>query len=157
MPKYCISDSFVDYESYSISSMGFLPTGVDIMVIWIKFQPIPVHFSSLIPKMPMLDRIQFTLIHGPNIQGSYALLFFATSDFTFITRHSHYWVLSWMNHLWIPGINPTWSWCTILYLVEFGLLIFPWSFLHLCLSEMFRFFFFFFFFFFLVSLVLISG
>ena len=23
--KYCISDSFVDYESYSISSKGFLP------------------------------------------------------------------------------------------------------------------------------------
>ena len=32
-PKYCISDSFVDYEGYSISSMGFLPTVVDIMVI----------------------------------------------------------------------------------------------------------------------------
>ena len=28
-PKYCISDSFVDYEVYSISSMGFLPTVVD--------------------------------------------------------------------------------------------------------------------------------
>ena len=32
-PKYCISDSFVDYNGYSISSKGFLPTGVDIMVI----------------------------------------------------------------------------------------------------------------------------
>ena len=32
-PKYCILDSFVDYEVYSISSMGFLPTVVDIMVI----------------------------------------------------------------------------------------------------------------------------
>ena len=32
-PKYCISDSFVDYEDYSISSEGFLPTVVDIMVI----------------------------------------------------------------------------------------------------------------------------
>ena len=30
--KYCISDSFVDYEAYSISSKGFLPTVVDIMV-----------------------------------------------------------------------------------------------------------------------------
>ena len=28
---------FVDYEAYSISSKGFLPTVVDIMVIWIKF------------------------------------------------------------------------------------------------------------------------
>ena len=31
--KYCISDSFVDYKGYSISSKGFLPTVVDIMVI----------------------------------------------------------------------------------------------------------------------------
>ena len=30
--KYCISDSFLDYDGYSISSKGFLPTGVDIMV-----------------------------------------------------------------------------------------------------------------------------
>ena len=32
-PKYWISNSLVDYESYSISSKGFLPTVVDIMVI----------------------------------------------------------------------------------------------------------------------------
>ena len=38
--KYCILDSFVDYDDYSnsskgfsISSKGFLPTVVDIMVI----------------------------------------------------------------------------------------------------------------------------
>ena len=31
--KYCISDSFVDYDGYSTSSEGFLPTVVDIMVI----------------------------------------------------------------------------------------------------------------------------
>ena len=30
---YCISDSFVDYDGYSMSSKGFLPTVVDIMVI----------------------------------------------------------------------------------------------------------------------------
>ena len=32
-PKYCISDSVVEYEGYSISSKGFLPSVVDIMVI----------------------------------------------------------------------------------------------------------------------------
>ena len=32
-PKYCISDCFVDYDGYSISSKGFLPTVGDIMVI----------------------------------------------------------------------------------------------------------------------------
>ena len=31
--KYCVSDSFVDHDGYSISSEGFLPTVVDIMVI----------------------------------------------------------------------------------------------------------------------------
>ena len=33
VPKYCILDSFVDYEGYSTSSMVLLPTVVDIMVI----------------------------------------------------------------------------------------------------------------------------
>ena len=36
-PKYCISDTFTDYEGHSIFSKGFLPIAVDIMVIWIKF------------------------------------------------------------------------------------------------------------------------
>ena len=105
VPKYCILDSFVDYEGYSISSKGFLPTVVDIMVIWIKFQPIPVHFSSLIPKMPMLDRIQFTLIHEPNIPGSYAILFFIASYFTFTTRHIHTWASFplWPSHFILSG------------------------------------------------------
>ena len=31
--KYCVSDSFVDCDVYSISSKGFLPTVVDVMVI----------------------------------------------------------------------------------------------------------------------------
>ena len=31
--KCCILDSFVDYDGYSISSKGFLPAVVDIMVI----------------------------------------------------------------------------------------------------------------------------
>ena len=36
-PKYCITDSFVDHDGYSISSEGFLPAVVDIMVISVKF------------------------------------------------------------------------------------------------------------------------
>ena len=31
--KCCISDSFVDYDGYSISSKGFLSTVVEIMII----------------------------------------------------------------------------------------------------------------------------
>ena len=61
-PKYCISDSFFDYDGYSISFKGFLPTVVDIMVIWIKFTHsvdlilwirTTLWISSLIPKMSM--------------------------------------------------------------------------------------------------------
>ena len=32
-PKYHISDSFVNYEGYFISSKGFFPTVVDTIVI----------------------------------------------------------------------------------------------------------------------------
>ena len=35
--KYCILDSSVDHDGYLISSKGFLPTVVDIMVMCIKF------------------------------------------------------------------------------------------------------------------------
>ena len=31
--KYCILDSIVDYDGHSISSKGFIPSIVDIMVI----------------------------------------------------------------------------------------------------------------------------
>ena len=31
--KYCISDSSIDHDGYSISSEGFLPIVVDVMVI----------------------------------------------------------------------------------------------------------------------------
>ena len=45
-PKYHISDSLVDYEGYSNSSKGFLPTVVGIMVICIKFtHSCPVYFT----------------------------------------------------------------------------------------------------------------
>ena len=31
--KYCILESFIDHDGYPISSKGFLPAVVDIMVI----------------------------------------------------------------------------------------------------------------------------
>ena len=58
--KDFISSSFIYYDGYSISSKGFLPTVVDMMVAAAKLpshsqlnSPIPVHFSSLIPKILM--------------------------------------------------------------------------------------------------------
>ena len=47
-PKYWSFSFNVDYDGYSISSKGSLPTVVDIMVIWVN-SPIPVH--SLSPRM----------------------------------------------------------------------------------------------------------
>ena len=92
--KYCISDSFVDHDSYSISSEGFLPAVVDVMSSELN-SPIPVHFSSLIPRMSTFtlaisfDHFQFALIHGPDIPGSYAVLLFTASDFASITSQIH--------------------------------------------------------------------
>ena len=51
-PSTAFQTLFVDYEGYSISSKGFLPTVIDIVIIWIKF----IHsdaISSLIPIMLM--------------------------------------------------------------------------------------------------------
>ena len=53
----------------------------------------------------LLDHVQFTLIHGPNILGSYAILFFIALDFTFSTRHIHNWMsfLLWPSCLILSG------------------------------------------------------
>ena len=37
----------------------------------------------------LLDHVQFALIHGYNIQGSCAILFFIASEFTFTNRYIH--------------------------------------------------------------------
>ena len=51
-PKYCILDSFFSSSSYEAdsTSKGFLPIEVDIMSSELN-SPIPIHISSLIPKM----------------------------------------------------------------------------------------------------------
>ena len=96
--KNCISNSSVDYDGHSISSKGFLPTVVDIMSFELN-SPISVLFSSLIPKILTFTlaisfgHFQFSLIHGPNIPGSSAILLFTSSDLAPITSHIHPWVL----------------------------------------------------------------
>ena len=81
VPKYCISDSYVDYEGYSISSKGFLP------IICIEFaHSSPFYFTNSLNVNVnschfLFDHFQFTFIHGPNIPGSYAILFFIALDF----------------------------------------------------------------------------
>ena len=55
---------------------------------------------------------EFTLIHEPNIPGSYAIQFFTASDFTFTTIHSHILVFFplWLS-FFIPSqaISPLYS------------------------------------------------
>ena len=69
------------------------------MVIWIKFahsHPFQFIDSKNVDVQSchlLFDHFQFTLIHGPNIQGSYAILLFTASDFTSITSHINNWVL----------------------------------------------------------------
>ena len=48
---------------------------------------------------------QFTLIHGRNISGSYAILFFTALDVIFTTRHIHSWALFllWPSHFILSG------------------------------------------------------
>ena len=41
----------------------------------------------------LCDHVQFVLIHGPTIPGSYAILLFTTLDFTSSTSHIHNWML----------------------------------------------------------------
>ena len=52
------------------------------------------------------DHFQSTLIHGPNIPGSYAILFFTASDFTSNTSHIHNWVLFllWLHLFNLSGV-----------------------------------------------------
>ena len=54
----------------------------------------------------LFDHFQFALIHGPNIPGSCAILFFTVLDFTSITSHSHNWVLFllWLHLFILAGV-----------------------------------------------------
>ena len=64
------------------------PTKSWIFIWWIDFLIIIKW-----PYLSLVDHFQFTLIHGPNIPGSYAILLFTTLDFTSITSHIHSWML----------------------------------------------------------------
>ena len=54
----------------------------------------------------LFNHFQFTLIHGSNIPGSYAILFFTAFDFVSITSHIHKWVLFllWLHLFILSGV-----------------------------------------------------
>ena len=72
--------------------------------------PLQVHFISLIPIMLTFTLavwpLQFALIHGPNIPGSYATLFFTASVLAYVTSHIHSWVLIslWLHPFILSGV-----------------------------------------------------
>ena len=85
---------------------GFLPTIVDIhpvQSIWfvwfLKCQCSSCHL--------LFDHFQFTLIHGANIPGSYAILLFTASDLASITSHIHNWLLFllWLHPFILSEVN----------------------------------------------------
>ena len=112
IPKYFILDPFVDYDGYSISSKGFLPRVVDIMVFCIKFphsRPFKFTDSQNIDVYSchfLLDNVQLSLTHGPNIPASCAILFLTASDLTFTTRRIHSWAsfARWPSQFILSGV-----------------------------------------------------
>ena len=68
----------------------------------------PIHFSSLIPKMSILT-LAFSCLTMSNLPwlnpSSYAILFFTISNFTFITRHIDNWASFplWLSHFILSG------------------------------------------------------
>ena len=71
--NYCILDSFVDYDGYSISYKGFLPTVVDIPVIWILagvLKWFAIAFSSG-PHFVRTLHHDLSILGGPTWRGSY--------------------------------------------------------------------------------------
>ena len=54
----------------------------------------------------LFDHFQFALIHGSNIPGSYAILFFTASDFTSISSPIHNWALFllWLHLFIVSGV-----------------------------------------------------
>ena len=104
---YCISDSFVDYDGYSISSKGFLPTIVDIIVIWVKF-PIAVHFSLMNPKMSMFT-LAISCFTTSNLPWFMDLTFQVPMQYCSLwhwTSHINNWVLFllWLHLFIISGV-----------------------------------------------------
>ena len=93
--------------------------------------PIPVHFSSLTPKLLMFtlghllfDHFQFSLIHGPNIPGSYATLFFTAMDFHHQSHPQLGMFLLWLSLFILFGAVSPLSSSSIMGTYQAGELIF---------------------------------
>ena len=98
----------------SLDPLYFLPSGwyhLHIYGCWYFFWQswfwLVIHSCHL-----LLDHVQFTLIHAPNIPDSYAVLFLTASDFAFTTRlsfhfHCHNW--AWFCYTSTFAMTRLWS------------------------------------------------
>ena len=85
-------------------------------VSFIPFQSFIVSIFAWYSLLPSLfDHFQFTLIHGPNIPGSYAILFFAASNFTSITSHIHSWLLFFFGSIFSFFLELFLHWSPVVY------------------------------------------
>ena len=82
----------------------------------------------------LFDHIQFALIHGPNILGSYAILLFTASDIASITSHIHKQVFFFAL---APSFHSFWSYFSTLLQQHTGNL--PTCGIHLSMSYLFTF------------------
>ena len=95
----------------SLAYEGFLPAVVDIMVIWLN-SPIPVHFSSLIPRMSTFP-LPSPVWPLPICLDSWTWhsrflcdIAFIASDLASVTSHIHDWVLFllWLRLFILSGV-----------------------------------------------------
>ena len=96
--KYCISDCFVDYDGYSISSKGIRVHSRRYNASELN-SPIPVHFSLLIPRMLMFT-LAISYLTTSNLPWFMDLTFQVPMQYcslqhqsTSITSHICNWVL----------------------------------------------------------------
>ena len=61
---------FFDYEGYSVSSKGFLPTVVDIMVIWIEFTHSGPYLDSILKSRDVTLPIKVHLVKAAVFSSS---------------------------------------------------------------------------------------
>ena len=75
----------------------------------------------------LFDHLQFALIHGPNIPGSYAILLFTASDLASITSLIHNWVLFllWLHPIILSGVISALISSCILGIYRPGEFLFP--------------------------------
>ena len=105
-------DSFVDHDGYCISSKGFLPAVVDILVIWVKF----THSNSILvccflerqrsllpsPVWPLPICLDSWTWHSRFLYN----IALTASDLASITSHTHSWVffLLWLHPFILYGV-----------------------------------------------------